>query len=496
MVREDSPGPPRGRVLASDRFRTPLRGSRRRGLTHAPELTLNSIMEVGVIRSALYVCLLFAGVPALSASQQAPVAFTGVSVIPMDRDTVLDDQTVIVENGRIRYVGARRSATASATSIDARGKYLMPGISEFHAHVPSGQQAVHAHRTLSLYVLAGVTTARGMLGAPMHLALRDSIAAGRLLGPRLLTSGPSFNGNSAASPGVAAAMVRAQKTAGYDLLKIHPGVPRAAFDSLATVANALDIPFAGHVPLEVGLAAALTSKYSTIDHLDGIVEAMYAGSQPLTQQVNGFFGLGIMRQLDESRFGAIVDQVKASGVAMVPTQILMDNFTSDATGAELTSLPEFRYWVPQQVTAWRTFKDNLLTQAEAPGGERQEFTALRRRLIKALYEAGVPFLLGSDAPQLWNVPGFSSHRELAALVAAGLTPYQALRTGTVDVATFMEEQGRSGVVQAGARADLLLLDANPLADIGNSLRISGVMVNGRWIGPEERGRMLEALAHR
>ena len=438
--------------------------------------------------------LLAIGVPALATAQQPPVVFTGVSVIPMDRETVLTNQTVIVEKGRIMYVGGRRSAPAGATSIDARGKFLMPAIAEFHAHVPSGAQAVHAHRTLSLYALAGVATARGMLGAPMHLALRDSIAAGRLLGPRLLTSGPSFNGNSATSPGTAAAMVRDQKAAGYDLLKIHPGVPRAAFDSLAAVANALRIPFAGHVPLEVGLDLALTSKFSTIDHLDGIVEAMYAGQAPLTPQVNGFFGLGIVRQLDQSRFGAIVDRIKASGVAMVPTQILLDNYANDATGDELTSLPEFKYWVPQQTAAWRTNKNNFIAQPPVSREQRQEFIALRRRLIKALYDGGVPFLLGSDAPQLWNVPGFSAHRELGALVAAGLTPYQALRTGTVDVAKFMGEEGRSGVVRVGARADLMLLDANPLDAIANSLRINGGVVNGRWIGPAERGRMLDALA--
>ena len=438
--------------------------------------------------------LLAIGVPTRATSQQAPVVFTGVSVIPMDRETVLTNQTVIVENGRITYVGSQRSVPPGATSIDARGKFLMPAIAEFHAHVPSGAQAMHAHRTLSLYVLAGVATARGMLGAPMHLALRDSIAAGRLLGPRLLTSGPSFNNNSVTSPGSAAAMVRDQKAAGYDLLKIHPGVPRVAFDSLAAVANALRIPFAGHVPLEIGLDVALTSKFSTIDHLDGIVEAMYTGQQPLTPQVNGWFGLGIMGQLDQSRFGAIVNRIRASGVAMVPTQILMDNYANDATGDELTSLPEFKYWVPQQTAAWRTSKNNFIAQPPVSREQRQEFIALRRRLIKALYDGGVPFLLGSDAPQLWNVPGFSAHRELGALVAAGLTPYQALRTGTVEVAKFLSEEGRSGVVRVGARADLLLLDANPLDAIANSLRINGVVMNGRWIGPAERGRMLDALA--
>ena len=210
--------------------------------------------------------------------------------------------------------------------------------------------------------------------------------------------------------------------------------------------------------------------------------------------MNGFFGLGIMPQLDRSRFDAIVGRVRASGVAMVPTQVLMDNWTSDATGDSLTSLPEFRYWLPQQVTAWRNYKNEVLQEAEVPSEQRQQFTALRRRFIKALHEAGVPFLLGSDAPQVWNVPGFSAHRELAALVAAGLTPYQALRTGTANVAAFLGEEGRSGIVRPGARADLLLLDANPLDDVTNVGRIHGVLVNGRWLGPEERARMLTALA--
>ena len=445
---------------------------------------------------ALIICIAALGyaIPLPSQQPQPPVVFSGVSVIPMDREEVLANQTVIVENGRISYVGASRPAPAGATIVDARGKFLIPAIAEFHAHVPSGGQAVNAHRALTLYALAGVATARGMLGAPMHLALRDSIARGLVLGPRLLTSGPSFNNNSATSPEVAMSMVRDQKAAGYDLLKIHPGVPRAAFDSLAATANRLRIPFSGHVPLDVGLDVALASRYSTIDHLDGFVEAMYIGPQPLTAQANGWFGLGVVRQLDQSRLNGIVQRVRASGVAMVPTEILMDNYANDLTGDELTNAPEFRYWVPQQVASWRTSKDNFLAQSPVSREQRLEFIALRRRLIKALHDAGVLFLLGSDAPQLWNVPGFSAHRELGALVAAGLTPYQALRTGTVNVAAFLGEEGRAGLIRTGARADLILLEANPLQEIANSLRINGVMLNGRWIGTAERERLLAALA--
>ena len=444
-----------------------------------------------MLRRLIALALLSAGVAPLNA-QQRTVVIAGVSVVPMDREEVLQNQTVIVENRRITYVGTQRNTPSGATVVDGRGKFLMPGIAEFHAHVPNGAVA---HRALTLYALAGVTTARGMLGQPAHLALRDSIRDGRLFGPRLLTSGPSFNNNSVSSPAVAIAMVTDQKNAGYDLLKIHPGVPRVAFDSLAATANRLRIPFSGHVPLEVGLDVAITSKYSTIDHLDGFIEAMYTGPQPLTAQVDGFFGLGIVRQLDMSRFQPIVARVKASGVTMVPTQILMDNYTNDLTGEQLTSGVEFKYWLPQAVTNWRNMKDTLLAKPPASREQRQEFTALRRRFIKTLYDSGVPFLLGSDAPQFWNVPGFSAHRELGALVAAGLTPYQALRTGTVNVATFLGEEGRSGVVRQGARADLILLDGNPLQDIANTLRISGVMVNGRWIGTEERNQMLAVLAN-
>ena len=214
-------------------------------------------------RVLLALLVAFTG-PAAAQSGQVTV-FTSVSVAPMDREEVLANQTVIVENGRITYVGAPRTAPPGAVSIDGRGKFLVPAIAEFHAHVPSGGQTVNAHRALTLYALAGVATARGMLGAPLHLALRDSIAKGLVLGPRLITSGPSFNNNSVTSPYAAMAMVRDQKTAGYDLLKIHPGVPRMAFDSLAATANRLGIPFAGHVPLEIGLDVALVSKYSTID---------------------------------------------------------------------------------------------------------------------------------------------------------------------------------------------------------------------------------------
>lgn len=433
---------------------------------------------------------------ALAATQQ-PIVITGVNVIPMDRPGVVANQTVVVENGRITYVGGPRSAApAGATTVNGAGKYLIPGLAEMHAHVGA---PANNPRILSLYALTGVTTARGMLGAPIHLALRDSLRRGLVFGPRFITSGPSINNNSAATVEAGVAAVQAQKVAGYDFLKIHPGVPRIVFDSIDAVADRVGIRFAGHVPLEIGIERALSAKYWTIDHLDGMIEALYNGSAPLTNAVNGLFGINIISQLDESRLPALVQRIKASGVAMVPTNILMENYLSDETGSAITSKPEFGYWLPTgggSVEAWRTQKDGILANTTLTPAQRAQYIALRRRMLKALHDAGVMILLGSDAPQFWNVPGFSAHRELQAYVWAGLTPFQALQTGTVNVAEFLNEKGQSGVVRAGARADLLLLDANPLDDIANTMRISGVVVNGRWISAAERDRRLAELSTR
>jgi imidazolonepropionase-like amidohydrolase len=423
-----------------------------------------------------------------SATTQSQVtAFVGVNVIPMDKETVLKDQTVVVQDGRITAMGAAKHTQppAGAIRVEGQGKFLMPALAEMHAHIPGGQAPDSAvERTLFLYAANGIATIRGMLGDPRHLVYRDRAAKGELVSPRIYTSGPSFNGNTAPSVDVAVASVIAQKKAGYDLLKIHPGVTRPVFDALAAKAHELSIPFAGHVPLDVGLHRALEAKYRSIDHLDGYVEAL--AKNPATSQ---FFGVNLMAEIDETKIPALVTATKAAGTWQVPTQVLMDNLMSDEAPARLMERPEMKYVAPQeQIKKWVAQKENFLTQITA--ADRQKFLTVRRRLIKTLFDAGVPFGLGSDAPQVWNVPGFSAHRELSSLVAAGLTPYQALRTGTVNVGEYFGTQSTTGIVAAGRRADLLLLDANPLQDIANSTKIAGVMINGRWLSRADLDKRL------
>jgi imidazolonepropionase-like amidohydrolase len=440
--------------------------------------------------------LLGAFAPALTAAQ-TPVAITNVSVIPMDQERVITGQTVIVQGDRIVSVGpaAATRPPAGATIVDGGGKFLIPGLAEMHAHVPAGQGWPHADRALTLFVVNGVTTIRGMLGEPAHLELRRQLAQGERFGPRLVTSGPSFGaafgGTSDSIVNAATTMVRNQKNAGYDLLKIHPGVSRVVFDAIAATANQVGIPFAGHVPLDVGLDRALEARYATIDHVDGFLEAMLRDGAPMTSRQSQWFGLNLVEHLDESKIVPLARRVKASGVAVVPTEGFLQGRHGRLPADSLVARPEMRYWVKSQIDAWANDKRNM--DAQVPAATHARFLELRRKAIKALNDEGVLLLLGSDAPQMWDVPGFATHRELGYYVAAGLTPYQALATGTTNVARFFGWSD-AGTIAAGRRADLVLLDANPLTNISNTSRIAGVMVRGKWVSRAEIEQRLASLA--
>ncbi len=438
---------------------------------------------------------LFLGSPAL-VTPDSMVAFVDVTVIPMDRERLIPGQTVLVQGGRISAMGpsGRVKVPAGSSTVDGRGKFLMPGLAEMHAHIPSGEQPDSIiERTLFLYLSRGITTVRGMLGHPKHLELRNQAARGELLSPTIYTSGPSFNGNSVSTPQSASQKVAEQKAAGYDFLKIHPGIARDVFDTLAAAARRAGIGFAGHVPEDVGLQRALEARYLTIDHLDGYVEALVAPG-PLTAKESAFFGLNLGGQLDESKVSALAQATRKAGVWNVPTQVLMENLAPEITLEELERRPEMRY-VPQETRSkWAEVKGSIISETGSTPQSATRTMDVRRRLIKALHSAGAGLLLGSDAPQIFNVPGFSTHRELESLVAAGLTPYQALETGTRNVAVFFGTLPKTGTVEAGKQADLILLDANPLADIRNTTRQSGVMLRGRWLPKAQIESRLETIA--
>jgi imidazolonepropionase-like amidohydrolase len=286
-------------------------------------------------------------------------------------------------------------------------------------------------------------------------------------------------------------MVRAEKAMGYDFLKIHPRVSREAFDSVDRVADQLGIKFAGHVPAAVGLQRAIEARYWSIDHIDGFVEAL---AKPGAPEEGVFFGLGLIGHLDESRTGGLVSVLKSAGVWIVPTSYFFEAITGDEPVETLSARPDMRYIPAGLVQQWSTTTTQI--RNDTPREKRQAFIALRRRILKALHDGGVGIVLGSDSPQFWNAPGFSVVTELEVYVAAGLTPWQALATGTRNVAAFLGNTAEAGTIETGKRADLVLLDADPLQSISNVGRRAGVMVGGRWIPKEEIDRRLTALAVR
>jgi imidazolonepropionase-like amidohydrolase len=303
----------------------------------------------------------------------------------------------------------------------------------------------------------------------------------------IYTSGPSFNGNSAPTADIAVKLVTEQKQAGYDFLNIHPGLKRGVFDALVATAGKVGIRFAGHVPTEVGLNRALVARIATIDHFDGYIDALVPDGSAESQGL----GVNLASRVDESRIASLVARTKTVGTRIVPTQILLENSYGPDDPEAMAKWPEMRYADPRQVAQWVEQKRKMT--AAVPLDERQKFIAIRRKLIKALHDADhadIPILLGSDSPQMWNVPGFSIHRELATYVAAGLEPHEALATGTRNVAAFFGTLDRAGTIEAGKRADLVLLDANPLLDISNTTKIAGVVLGGRWLPKSEIDRRL------
>ena len=169
------------------------------------------------------------------------IVFDGVNVIPMDRETILANHVVVVTDGRIAEIGEKGKVKypSDAMVIEGKGKYLIPGLAEMHAHVPPVDDIAPMKETLRLFALHGITTIRGMLGHPLHLELRKQLQNGEIQGPRFYTSGPSFNGSSVKTPEDGAKMVRDQHSAGYDFLKLHPGLVPETFKAIAETADEL-----------------------------------------------------------------------------------------------------------------------------------------------------------------------------------------------------------------------------------------------------------------
>jgi imidazolonepropionase-like amidohydrolase len=409
------------------------------------------------------------------------VAFTNVTVVPMDEERVLEGYTVVVDGERIVAVGPAGEVEIpdGAIVVDGAGRWLIPGLAEMHGHTPPPDAPrEHVENVLFLYVANGITTVRGVLGAPGQLELKAEANSGAIVSPTLYLAGPSFNGNSVSSPAQAAAMVREQAEAGWDLLKIHPGVTRDEYDSIAVAAKAAGIRFVGHGPEDVGLLHALEMGQETIEHLDGYVEYLDGAEGPV----------------DPARLAEAVERTRVAGAAVVPTMALWETLYGIHPLETLTAYPELRYMPPEMVEAWTENYRERLADPSLDPVESRTVIENRMRILAALDEGDATILMGTDSPQLFSVPGFSLHRELTRMAAAGMSPYEILVSGTRNVGTYFANEDEFGTIAPGQRADLVLLSDDPLQDVASLSRIEGVMVRGRWHPKAEIDERLAAIA--
>jgi len=410
---------------------------------------------------------------------------------------IIEHQSIEIDSGKIRHItGVLKDTTGFQKVIEGQGKYVMPGLAEMHAHIPSPPVSKETiEETLFLYLSNGITTIRGMLGHPSHLELKKQVASGEVLGPRIYTSSPSLNGNTVRTAEEAKVKITQYQKDGYDFLKIHPGILRPVFDQIVTTAKEVNIPFAGHVPVDVGIRHALNSGYASIDHVDGFLEGLVPESANLNPRENGFFGYNFTMLADTTLIPSLVSLAKENKIWIVPTQSLFERWFAPVASDQLLEEPEMIYMPVTTLTNWKIRKEQTMgegTNFNLPQWER--FNAIRLQLIKALQDNGHGILLGSDAPQLFNVPGFSIHHEIEGMVHSGLSPLQIIQSGTINPAIYFEQQEVFGQIKEGMDADLLLLRDNPLEDLKALKKLDGVMIGGQWIDRKTIDKKLKVIA--
>lgn len=431
------------------------------------------------------------------AQSRNATGFYDVNIIDAGKNRVIPHQSVLVEGGKITAIGKpdKVKFDDGVNVIDANDKFLMPGLAEMHAHIPGIDNGISlVEETLYLYLANGVTTIRGMLGQPYHLELREKVRSGEILGPRIFTSGPSLNGNSVKSKEEAERKVREQQQAGYDFLKLHPGLTRANFDQIVATANEVGIPYSGHVSVDVGIRRAIEAKYASIDHVDGYLEGLVPASAGVEASENGFFGVNFTTLADQSKISGLAKATRASGVWVVPTQRLLERWVGIVNANEIIKEQGMQFMDKNTRGQWVASKKNFDRLYQLDDETVALFIDIRRNIIKALHDEGVGLLLGSDSPQVFNVPGFSIHHELQAMLDAGLTPSEVLVIGTSNPAKFFGMEGTFGTIRVGAEADLVLLNDNPLENLEHIKNNSGVMVRGTWLSREDIDTKLQAIS--
>lgn len=483
---------------------------------------------------AIVLPLLLSAVASAGSQVGTTLAFVDVNVIPMDTERVLTRYTVVVQGDRILSIEPSDAATVpeGARRIEAQGRYLIPGLIDVHSNLLSDNRiaAEYADEELAVIVANGVTTIRDPVGKPELLAYREQIADGELFGPALYVASPQLAGaayGGAANSRVvstsfeAAAAVREFEAAGYDFIKLTFGITADIYEGAILTARGR-LPVIGQVGPDVGLRRALESGQQ-IEHLDQYLEALMDED---ADPSSGLSGIGVwtlenwpgIENLDTRRIGAVVRATVESEIWNTPTLTSLNaSFGSGRSDEEIEASPDYGFVSPD-------VREDLLRGRERfwsnPPEERfrLRYVELRNRITLALYRAGGKLMTGSNSPEGMLLPGFTLHRELESLVAAGLPPFAALWSATRSPASFLNHGGAGrteyarvdsqgmrfetvttsdvgfGRIAVGKRADMVLLGASPLDDIRNTTLIEGVVLRGRWLPRDELDGILARSA--
>jgi imidazolonepropionase-like amidohydrolase len=408
-----------------------------------------------------------------SAQKLAPgdIALVGATVLPMDRETPLVGHTVVVRGDKIAMIAPSATLdTKDAQVIDAKGKWIVPGLADMHVHT-------WGERDFAMYLLNGVTTVRDMFGSPQQLAWREQIMRGQIDGPTLILAGPIVDGDPPTWPGsavvttpdAAKTVVQEQKRAGYDLIKVYGGLTPSVYEALAAEAKAQNIPFAGHVPTAVGVDKAIASGQRSIEHLDGYVP--FGGDDHVSPEV--------------------IEKTAKGTTWNCPTLVVTERFAHLDDPASLANTAGLQYVSAAIRDRWDPKNDfRLKDWTPERFAAQREKNSVRRKLVGDLNKAGARIVVGTDTGNPYVVPGFAVHDELGLLVTAGLTPYQALRAATFAPSELAGTPGAFGAIAVGARADLIVVDADPLQNLATLATPSLVIVRGK---PHERAALLAVV---
>jgi imidazolonepropionase-like amidohydrolase len=439
-------------------------------------------------------------------SLQDTTVITDVNVVDVRTGEIRPDQIIIIERNRIVAVGPRKTTRYprnAPTILNGRGSYLIPGLWDMHVHLVFGDWFPLAQEiSLPLFVANGVTGVRDM-GSELETvqAWRNEIEGGRLLGPRIMTSGPMLDGPkprfpssiAIATPEDGRRAVDQLKHNGADFIKLQSLIPREAVFAIAEEARKEEIPFEGHVPDSVRASEMSDAGMHSFEHLIGIFE----GSSPL----EGDFLKG---EKNETKFLSSYDPERAASLAA----LLAKNQTWQCPtlvwerGGNLIDVTDFSkntrakyvpaYWKEH---TWKIFAEAVKTEFNTDDLEtRKRFIEKELEVVQLLHKAGVPFLAGTDTPPgVYVFPGFSLHEELQRFVAAGFTPLEALQTATLNPARFFQMEDQTGTIEKGKLADLVFLDGNPLEDIRNTQKVSAVILNGSYLSKSDLQKILQRV---